>query len=185
MATLLLTFKALHVVGFVSWFAGLFYLVRMFVYQREALDQEEPKRSILKEEFETMQHRVYKIICNPAMMATFFFGIGMLVLNPAYLQLGWMHVKLTLLIGLLGYHLYCKRIMKEQAAGTSRWEPFQLRLFNEVSTLFLVAISFIAVLGKANLLNYLYLLIGLLAFTGLILYGAWRYKQRREAGLAR
>lgn len=181
MGVLLLIFKALHVIGFVSWFAGLFYLVRMFVYQREALELEEPKRGILKEQYELMQQRVFKIICNPAMMITFTFGIGMLVLNPGYLQLGWMHVKLLLLLGLLGYHFYCKSIMRKQASGTSGWEPFQLRLFNEVATLFLVAISFIAVLGKANQLNYLYLLLGILLFTGLIFWGARRYQKRRAA----
>ena len=181
MGLLILLFKALHVVGFVSWFAGLFYLVRMFVYQREALDLEQPKQAILKEQYQLMQQRVYKIICNPAMMLTFTFGIGMLLLNPGYLQLGWMHVKLTLLLLLLGYHLYCKRIMNQQAEGTSKWDSFQLRLLNEVSTLFLVGISFIAVLGKANQLHYGYLFLGIASFAGLIFFGTWRYRKRREA----
>ena len=70
--------KALHVFGFVSWFAGLFYLVRIFVYHTEAMQRPEPKKSILIKEFNAMQWRVYKIICNPGMMITWFCGLAML-----------------------------------------------------------------------------------------------------------
>ena len=76
-------FKALHVFGFVSWFAGLFYLVRIFVYHTEALKREEPARSILIKEFNEMQWRVYKIICNPGMMITWVCGLAMLYIHTA------------------------------------------------------------------------------------------------------
>ena len=74
-------FKALHIVGFVAWFAGMFYLVRMFVYHREAQDDEQPKRDILTQQFNRMEWRVYKINCNPAMMLTWICGLSMLYLN--------------------------------------------------------------------------------------------------------
>ena len=102
---IILYFKSLHIIGFVAWFAGLFYLVRMFVYHVEAMEMEEPKRAILIQQYELMEGRVYKIICNPAMMLTFTFGIGMLVVNPGYFSMGWMHIKLTLLVLLLAFGL--------------------------------------------------------------------------------
>ena len=176
----ILVFKSLHVIGFVSWFAGMFYLVRMFVYYRESLDKAEPERSILSDQFLQMQWRVYKIIMNPAMMITWTAGILMLVLNTGYLQQGWMHVKLLLLVLLTGYHLYCKQIIRQFESGITKLDSFKLRLFNEVPTLFLVSISFIAVFGKAGTLNYLYLLIGVALFGGLIYFGARAYKRKRE-----
>lgn len=176
----LLIFKALHVIGFVSWFAGLFYLVRLFVYHVDAVDKPEPAKSILQKEFNAMQWRVYKIICTPAMVITWVAGIAMLVMNPGFLEMGWMHIKLTLLILLSGYQGYTKGIIKKLEAGKTVMSSFNFRLFNEVPTLFLAAISFIAVLGKAGSLNYIYLIVGLAAFAGLMYMGANAYRKRRE-----
>ncbi len=186
----LLLLKSIHVIGFVAWFAGLFYLVRMFVYYAEAKEQQEPAKSIMEKQYSLMSWRVYKIIANPAMMITWTAGLAMLGLGFTdyavnYLSAqtgtpGWMHLKLTLLVLLTIYHLWCKRMIKkldEDRANTTSW---QFRLWNEVPTLFLVAISFIATLGVRGRLNYLYLGIGLLVFTGLIYWGARAYKKRRE-----
>lgn len=180
--------KALHVVGFVSWFAGLFYLVRVFVYLVEADEYEEPKASILLEQFTAMAWRVYRIICNPAMMITWIGGLGMIGLDLAGVTSygyftagtpGWLHLKLLLLVLLLGYHLYCKRLLTRMEAGDRPLSAWQFRLFNEVPTLFLISISFIAVYGKAGRLNYLYLLIGVAAFGLLVYRGAVAYRKRR------
>lgn len=177
----LLIFKALHVIGFVSWFAGMFYLARIFVYFVEAGDRPEPEKGILQKEFNAMMWRVYKIILTPAMILTWVAGVAMLVTNPVYLQMGWMHIKLTLLILLSGYHGYCKGIIRKLEAGTMVMSSFKFRLFNEIPTLFLAAISFIAVLGKAGTINYIYLLIGLVLFAGLMYRGAVAYRKRRES----
>jgi len=183
-------FKALHVVGFVSWFAGLFYLVRVFVYLMEAGEREEPARSILVEQFETMAWRVYRVICNPAMMITWTAGLVMLGLDLAgvtsygYFSMGtpgWLHLKLLLLVLLTGYHFWCKVLLRRLEAGQRPFSAWQFRLFNEVPTLFLVAISFIAVYGKAGRLNYGYLLLGVGIFAGLVYRGAVAYRKRREA----
>lgn len=191
---MILFFKALHVVGFVSWFAGLFYLVRMFVYHVEAASKEEPERSIMTRHFNLMEWRVYKIICNPAMMITWTAGLGMLVLDLFQVvpmgyfvggTTGWMTVKLVLLVLLLVYHLYCKKLIQRLEAGELPMTSFQFRLFNEFPTLFLVAISFIAVYGKAGRLNYLYLVLGIVGFVGLLTLGARAYKKARERGKAR
>lgn len=169
--------KALHIVGFVAWFAGLFYLVRMFVYHEEALEKSEPEKSILTKQFNLMQWRVYKIICNPAMMITFIGGFGMLIKNPVYFQQGWLHIKLALVFLLLAYHLYCKAIIRKLERGERIYTSFQYRLLNEVPTLFLVSIVLLAVLQ--NGLNTLYAFLGVLVF-GIILFIATKlYKKHR------
>ncbi|MEL7121149.1 MAG: CopD family protein [Bacteroidota bacterium] len=190
--TAILILKSIHVIGFVAWFAGLFYLVRMFVYHVEAMDKPEPEKSILIKQHNMMEWRVYKIIANPAMMITWTAGIGMLVLgiigyDGAYNYLdtsvgtpGWMHAKLTLLVLLLVYHIWCKRVIKKLERGDKSFTSWQFRLLNELPTIFLVLIAFIATLGKAGQLNWMYLGIGIVAFIGLIFLGARAYKKRRE-----
>ncbi len=184
-------FKALHVVGFVAWFAGLFYLVRMFVYHEEAADKEEPERSILQAQFNLMEWRVYRIICNPAMMITWAAGLVMLALGifsaavPNYLTGdigtgGWMHVKLLLLVLLTIYHLWSKRTIRRLEAGERPFSSWQYRLLNEFPTLFLISISYIAVYGKGGTLNYGYLFGGIVLFIGLLYLGAKLYKRSRE-----
>ncbi len=182
--------KSLHVVGFVSWFAGLFYLVRIFVYHVEADEQEEPARKILTDQYMIMEGRVYRVICNPAMMITWAAGLGMIVADLAgvtsfgYFAMGttgWLIAKLFLLVLLLVYHLRCKRVMLSMADGERPYSAWQLRLFNEVPTLFLVAIPFITVFGKSGRLNYWYLAIGIGLFCFMIYRGAKAYRKRREA----
>ena len=190
----LLILKSLHIVGFVAWFAGMFYLVRMFVYHVEANAKAEPEKGILKNQFNLMEWKVYKIIMNPSMMITWTFGIIMLVLGitqdtvPNYLSRdvgtpGWMHAKLLLLVMLTVYHVMCKRMIKQLENDTLKMDSYRLRLFNEVPTLFLAGIVFLAVLGKMGALNYLYWGLGLLVFGGVMYLGARSYKKRRESAL--
>lgn len=171
-------FKALHIIGFVSWFAGLFYLVRLFVYHVEADQRPQPEKAILKKQFNLMEWKLYKIITNPAMIFTVIFGSAMLFQNPAYLTLGWMQIKLGLLILLIFYHYYCKRIIQNLENGTNTLSSFQLRLFNEVPTLFLVSIVLFAVVKDG--LNYGYVIAGIVAFSIFLYYAASAYKKKRE-----
>lgn len=182
MAEYLLYFKAIHIIGFVAWFAGLFYLVRMFVYHIEAMEMPQPEQDILKKQFNLMQWRVYKIIVNPAMMITLGCGIAMLVINPGYLYQGWMHVKLTLLILLLGYHIYCKKIIRSLEAGNRVMSSFQFRLFNEVPTLLLLGIVFLAVMRDS--VSPISLFVGIFAFAILLFLLAKLYKSLRAKGKA-
>ena len=179
-----LLFKALHIIGFVAWFAGLFYLVRMFVHHVSSLQRPEPDRSILAEKFIEMEGLVYRVIVNPAMMITWTFGLSMLVYNTYYFggawwrANGWMHVKLVLLLLLVGYQLWAKGIMKKLKTGTVPYSDYQFRLANEIPTLFLLAIVLLAVFR--GLLNYLIALGVVIAFGAvLVLFTKW-YKQRRE-----
>ncbi len=170
--------KTIHIIGFVSWFAGLFYLWRMFVYYAEAGGKPVGEREVLMREYSLMQKRVYKIICNPAMMITWFFGLGMLLSNFAYLTQGWMHFKLLFLIGLTLFHLYSKKFMVDQQSNAVKIDPFKLRLLNEVPTLFLVIIVSFAV--YRDNINLIYLVLFLIVFSFMLLKGAQKYKQMRE-----
>jgi putative membrane protein len=173
-----LFFKAMHIIGFVSWFAGLFYLVRIFVYHTEADNKPESVRNEWKREFTLMQWRAYKIIATPAMMITWTFGLAMLTTNPALLTQNWIKVKLVLLFLLTGYHLYCKSIIGKLESGQKSFSSFQFRLLNELPTLFLVTIVLLAVVR--DMLNFLYLFFGILIFGVLLFIAAKAYKNHRE-----
>ncbi len=176
----ILLFKALHIIGFVAWFGGLFYLVRMFVYHVEAFDRPQPERDILTRQFNLMEWRVYRIICNPAIVITWLFGATIIYLYGwEWLQVNWwLQVKLVLLLGLSVYHFYCKSIIEKLEQGERAFSSFQFRLMNEVPTLFLVLICVLAVFK--NGFNVWYTLLGMIAFVVLLFVGAKLYKQSRE-----
>lgn len=138
-------YKAFHLVGVVVWFAGLFYLVRLFVYHAEANQEPEPAKSILKKQYELMEKRLYDIITTPGMILTVVMAIGLISTEPEILKSGWLHAKLGLVVLLLGYHHYCKRIMKRLASGECQWTGQQFRALNEAPTLLLVTIVMLAV----------------------------------------
>ena len=138
-------FKAFHLIGVVVWFAGLFYLVRLFVYHAEASEREEPAQTILKAQYEIMEKRLYNIITMPGMLVTVAMAIGLISTEPEILKSGWLHIKLGLVAVLLGYHFYCGRIMKRLAAGECNWTGQQFRALNEAPTVLLVVIVLLAV----------------------------------------
>lgn len=177
-----LFFKSLHVIGFVSWFAGLFYLGRIFVYLAEARAKDEPERGILTKQFQLMATRVYRIICMPAMIITWTCGLFMLGMHGTdWLSANpWMYIKLSLLGGLSGYQFWCGTHLQASEHAGPEISSFQFRLLNEVPTLFLVAISLLAV--YRNTLDFLTAAGGLLAL-GIVLYGATKgYRKYREKG---
>ncbi|MGB0914618.1 MAG: protoporphyrinogen oxidase HemJ [Crocinitomicaceae bacterium] len=138
------TVKALHIIFVVSWFAGLFYIVRLFVYHTEAQEKDEVEKNILSAQFEIMEKRLWWIITTPAMILTIVFGTWMILLNSDYyLQASWMHIKLSFVALLLVYHFVCQKIIKDLANGRFNWKSNSLRLWNEVATLCLVAIVFL------------------------------------------
>jgi putative membrane protein len=138
-------FKAFHIIGVVVWFAGLFYLVRLFIYHVEANEEPEPAQSILKKQYGLMEKRLLNIITTPGMLVTVACAVGLLIIEPELLKQGWLHAKLTFVVLLLGYHHYCVRLMKQLAAGTCRWSGQQLRGLNEAPTVMLVVIVLLAV----------------------------------------
>ena len=142
-------FKALHIVGIVCWFAGLFYLPRLFVYHAEAYEQPEPAQTVLKQQYQIMEKRLYSIIMTPAMVLTVTMAIGLVTTEPEVLKQPWMHIKLACVLLLIGYHHYCKRIMKKLAADECAMTGQQFRWFNEFPTVFFVIVVLLAVF-KSN-----------------------------------
>lgn len=171
-------FLAVHIIFVVSWMAGLFYGVRLFIYHTEANDRPEVEKNILQREFEKIEGRLWNIITIPAMVLTVAAGGMMLYLNPALLSESWMHVKLGFVALLIIYHFICQNIMKQLRRGLFKFSSNQLRLWNEVATILLVAIVFTVILKSA--VNWMYGLAGLLAFSVLIMTAVKIYKRYRE-----
>lgn len=170
--------KALHIVFVVSWFAGLFYLVRLFIYTREAQDKPEPEKTILTKQFLLMQSKLLKVITLPAMILTIVFGIWMLFYIPAYLTQSWMWAKLIFVAGLLLYQWYVYKIHLQQKQWIFKNTSIFLRILNEVATVFLIAIVFLAVLKTST--DYTSYFVILVAFIGLIAVFFYLYNRKRR-----
>lgn len=159
--------QAIHIIFVVSWMAGLFYIVRLFVYHIEANEKSETERVVLQRQFVLMEHKLWYYITTPAMVLTVLAGGGMLYINPALLSANWMLVKLGFVVALLAYHFMCQRIMGQLKQGIFRWSSTQLRLWNEVATILLVAIVFTVVLKSS--VDWIYGLSGLIIFAVVIM----------------
>ncbi len=169
--------KAIHIIFVVSWFAALFYIVRLFIYTTEAQQKPALEREILTPQLLLMQKKLWNIIGWPAMIGTTIFGLWMLFQNPAYLFLPWMWLKLIAVVVLITYHLYCQRILKSQQKGIFKQTSFQLRLFNELATVLLVAIVFLVVIKSTS--GLLWGLLGLFAFAATMMIAVMLYKKAR------
>jgi protoporphyrinogen IX oxidase len=131
---------AFHIIFLICWFAGLFYLPRLFVYHAMSQD------SISIERFKIMEKRLYYSIMTPSALLTIFFGVWLLSLNfTYYLSLGWMHAKLTFVALLIVYHIYCGALLHFFAKDRNAYTPRFYRLFNEIPALLLVGIVILAV----------------------------------------
>lgn len=137
---LLLLFKALHLIAAITWFAGLFYLPRLFVYHAETTDEAGCER------FKIMERRLLKMIMTPAMVATLLFGMILLVFTwSSYAASLWIWLKIATIIGLIYYHFLCATFMKKFALGTQDRSAKFFRLFNEIPTAIVFIIIFLAV----------------------------------------
>jgi putative membrane protein len=173
----ILLYKALHLIFMVTWFAGLFYLVRLFVYHREAEAKPSPIKEALQAQYAIMERRLYYIITWPGMVLTVLFGTLMIVANPSYLST-WLYIKLGMVLLLVIYHVYCGELMKDLQAGKCTLKPFHFRLLNEGPTLLLFGIVTLAVFK--NLTDFLMVFAGLVGL-GIVLFLAARlYKAARE-----
>ena len=170
--------KTLHIIGFVAWFGGLFYFVRILVYHQEALQKDSALKAVLIPQYQLMEGRVKKIILNPAMMFTWICGLGMLALNPSYLQQTWMPVKLFFLVLLTGYHVYCVKISATIDTDTQKYNDLTFRILNEIPTILLAIIVALAVFRTS--INFYYLAGGITVFIGLIAWGIIGYRKRRR-----
>ncbi len=138
---MVLWFKALHIIGVIAWFAGLFYIFRLYVYHIENRDKPDVVAVL-----QVMERRLYRVICWPALVFTFAFGLALWSLNPhGYLRATWFQIKLVGLVGLVGYHLYSGKVRNDLADGSCTLTSRQCRMINEAPTLLLVLIVIMAV----------------------------------------
>lgn len=169
--------KAVHLIGMVVWFAGLFYSVRLFIYHVEANERPEPERSVLQRQYTMMENRLWNIITTPGMVVTLVFGAWLTLQSP-HLRSGWLHTKLFLVGLLVAYHLYSGRLRKNIQSNHTSWTSYHLRMWNEAPTLLLVAIVFLAVFKSLTSVAWG---VGGLLTLGVILMVAIRlYRRARE-----
>lgn len=170
-------FKAVHIVFVISWMAGLFYILSLFIYHTEANEKQEPEKSILLAQFTKMEATLWKIIATPAMIISVVAGAGMLTLNSSLLQMDWMWVKLGFVVGLLIYHFICQNIVNQLKNGQFKMTSFQLRLWRELATIFMIAIVFVVILKSA--INWIYGLMGIMGIAMAIMIAVKLYKNYR------
>ncbi len=168
--------KALHIIFIVTWFSGLFYIVRLFVYNREAMDKPEPEKSILSKQYAIMIKRLWYGITWPSAILTLVFGLWIWHLYGSLPM--WLAIKLFFVAGLFLYHLSLHTIFSQQQKGVFKYSSQQLRIWNEVATIFLVAIVMLVVV-KQNM-SWLWGIIGLLLFVVLLMTAIKIYKAVRK-----
>jgi protoporphyrinogen IX oxidase len=174
--------KALHIIFVVCWFAALFYIVRLFIYAKEAQGKEEPAKTILGEQFMLMQRKLWYIIGWPAMIGTYVFGFWMYYINfNYYVSQPWMWLKLIAVALLTVYHFGCQRILSNQKKGVFKSSSIKLRLFNELATIFLVVIVFLVVVKSTN--SLFVSVLGLLAFAAVLTLAVFIYRKSSKKKL--
>ncbi len=168
--------KALHIIFIVTWFAGLFYIVRLYIYNTEAGDRPEAECRVLRGQFNIMIRRLWLGITWPSAVLTLIFGTWMALLwgsLPA-----WLIIKLCMVAGLYAYHLSLHRIYRQQTKGIFRYSSQQLRIWNEVATVFLVAVVMLVSVKQG--LSVVWSLAGLAAFIALLMLAIRMYKRVRK-----
>ncbi len=169
--------KALHLIFVITWFAGLFYIPRLFVYQIEAFQKEEPEKSILGRQLKLMTKRLWFIITWPSAILATIFAVILLFMIPEWLQQPWMHVKLVFVVLLFAYHIKCHFIVKELQEDVVKWTSNQMRIWNEGSTLILFAVIFLVIVRDA--INWIYGVVGIFLLSAILMLGIKLYKRIR------
>ena len=166
--------KVFHIIGVIVWFAGLFYLGRLFVYHREVDDRPEPECTTLKSQFSLMERRLYYGIAWPGLCISLVFGIALIIASgfPC-----WLHAKLAFAAVLVVYHLWCGHLRKLLLKENCSWNGTKFRLFNEIPTMLLFSIVFIVVFKSAISWNALLLILACLI---LVIGGAVNLRAKRR-----
>ena len=176
--------KALHIIFVVTWFAGMFYIVRLFIYNTEANEKGEPEKSILQKQFGIMMKRLWLGITTPSAILTlilgptvmFYYGWHKVLFEP---EGRWLLIKLIFLLGLFAYHSILEKMYKQQMKGVFKYSSQKLRIWNEVATIFLVAIVMLATVKQT--MSFVWGLIGLIGFVIVLMSAIKIYKNLRKA----
>ena len=177
-----LWFKSFHIIGVVVWFAGLFYLVRLFIYHVEVQTQKEEIREVFNKQYSLMEKRLANIITTPGMVLAVIMATGLLYMQPSYLSQAWMQVKLLFVLFLLIYHFYCYRIMNQLNNNQFNFSGQQLRALNELPTLLLVVVVMLVVFKNQFPTSAAsWLIFGLILFmaASIQFYAKWRRNKKQ------
>ncbi|MEO8067158.1 MAG: CopD family protein [Flavobacteriales bacterium] len=170
--------KALHVIFMVTFFAGTFYIVRLFIYHKEAEKKFDPDRAILIKQFMIMEKRLWYGITWPSMLLMTVFGVWLLVQNPILITEPWMHAKLGFVALLIVYHLVNQRLFARIRTNRLRWGSLALRLWNEGATVFLFAVVFLVMLRHR--LGTVWGLLGALLLGVALMIAVMMYRKKRQ-----
>jgi protoporphyrinogen IX oxidase len=173
--------KSLHLIFVITWFAGLFYIVRLFVYQIEASNKPSPEKEILQNQYKIMAYRLWYIITWPSAILASIFAFWMLFftdLGNAWLQMPWMHVKLGFVFVLYLYQIKCHQMYKQLQRDEIKYTSNFMRLWNEGATIILFSVIFLVILK--NEFYWIYGVIGIVLFSVIIMLGFRFYKRIRE-----
>jgi len=171
--------KALHLIFVVTWFAGLFYIPRLFIYQIEAHDKSSPEKEILGNQLKLMTKRLWYIITWPSAIITSIFALWLMIIQPyEFLSQNWMLVKLGFVVLLYLYHLKSHQIFKQLQNDDVRYTSNFMRIWNEGSTVILFAVVFLVILKDA--IDWIYGVVGIVLLAVLLMLGIKLYKRIRE-----
>lgn len=170
--------KSFHLIFVITWFAGLFYIPRLFVYQIEAFHKPSPEKEILGKQLKLMAKRLWNIITWPSAILATIFAIWLIILQPLWLQEPWMQVKLGFVVLLIIYHLkthqYFKQLQRDEVKKSSSY----MRLWNEGATFILFAVVFLIILKSA--IDWVFGIVGMIVLGILIMLGFKIYKNIRS-----
>lgn len=170
--------KSFHLIFVITWFAGLFYIPRLFVYQIEAFHKPSPEKEILGKQLKLMAKRLWFIITWPSAILATGFAIWLLILNPGWLEQSWMHVKLIFVLLLIIYHLKTHQFYKELQNDSVYKSSNFMRIWNEGATFILFAVVFLVILKNA--IDWVWGVIGIIVLGLLLMLGFKFYKRIRE-----
>ena len=170
--------KALHLIFVITWFAGLFYIVRLFIYQIEASQKPSPDKEILGEQLKIMANRLWYIITWPSAILTLIFAGTLLYLNSGLLNIPWMQVKLGFVILLYLYHFKCHQIYKQLQNGIVKYSSNYMRLFNEGATIILFSVVFLVIVRHE--VNWIFGVVGIISLSVILMLLVKIYKRFRE-----
>lgn len=170
--------KALHLIFIVTWFAGLFYIPRLFIYHIEASQKPSPEKEILTTQLKLMTKRLWNIITWPSAIISTIFAIWLLVLQPVWLQQPWMLVKLGFVVLLFLYHLKSHQIFKQLQRDEVNYTSRFMRIWNEGATLILFAVVFLVILKSA--FNWIFGLVGIVVLGILLMLGIRLYRRIQQ-----
>ncbi len=168
----------MHLIFVVTWFAGLFYVPRLLVYQIETYSKNATEKKILLPQLRLMTQRLWYIITWPSAILTVTFAIWLLLLNPAWLSTGWMQVKLGFVALLIVYQFYTQKLYRISSKQELTWTSNRMRLYNEVPTVVLFAVVFLAIVKNA--VNWIYGVAGIFALIVLLMLLFKIYQRTRK-----